>query len=281
MHRLAVLGEVRRHRSQALLAAPLALLLLVAGVVVVRTGEERQVERAGWSLLWQDEFEGDSLDWSRWSAQDVASPRNHELQYYTPNEARVGDGVLRLSSHRASFGGRAFTSGAVDTHGKFSFTYGRVEVRARSPRMGQGIWPAVWLLGAGCNPLGPPCPWPTATAAEIDIMEAVNSAATVYTNLHYGTSVGTSLSTGPTARSVTDLSERFHTYAVEWEPGGVVRWFLDDEPLDERTVPGFFDQPMFLMINTAVGGDWPGPPAAETPFPQHFDIASVRVYQRA
>jgi beta-glucanase (GH16 family) len=143
------------------LGAALAGLLVVTGIVAVGAGKERQVERAGWTLLWQDEFQEESLDWFRWNAQDVPSPRNHELQYYTPNEVRVSDGHLRLSSHRAAFGDRAFTSGAVDTYGKFSFTYGRVEVSARLPRMGQGIWPALWMLGAGCNPLGPPCPWPT------------------------------------------------------------------------------------------------------------------------
>jgi beta-glucanase (GH16 family) len=265
----------------ALVAVLAAVLVVVGGVVVVRAGKEHQVERAGWTLLWQDEFDGESLDWFRWSAQDTASPRNHELQYYTPNEVRVSGGQLHLSSRRAAYRDRAFTSGAVDTYGKFSFTYGRVEVRARLPKMGQGIWPAVWMLGAGCNPLGPPCPWPTAPATEIDILEAVNSPTTLHTNLHYGTSPGTTLSAGPTSRPVSDLSDSFHTFALEWEPGGVIRWFLDDELFDERRVPGWFDQPMYLLMNTAVGGDWPGPPASDTAFPQQFAIDSVRVYQRS
>lgn len=238
------------------------------------------MERAGWVLRWQDEFDGDGLDWFRWNAQDAPSPRNHELQYYTPNEVDVAGGRLRLSSHRTSFRDRDFTSGAVDTYGKFAFTYGRVEVRARLPRMGQGIWPAVWMLGSGCNPLGQPCPWPTGPASEIDVLEAVSSPTTLYTNLRHGTSVGTSLSTGPAARAVDDLSDDFHTFAVEWDPGAVVRWYLDDELVDERRVPGAFDQPMYLLVNTAVGGDWPGAPDATTPFPQHFDVDFVRVYQR-
>lgn len=262
------------------MVAVVGTLVVGAAVVGVRAFEEHQVERAGWVLRWSDEFDGDGLDWFRWNAQDAVSPRNHELQYYTPNEVSTVRGRLRLSSHRAGFRDRAFTSGAVDTYGKFSFTYGRVEVRARLPRMGPGIWPAVWLLGTGCHPLGPPCPWPTATAAEIDVLEAVNSPTTLHTNLHHGTVVGESLSPGPTSRAVPDLSEDFHTFAVEWEPGGVVRWFLDDGLVDQRTVPGAFDQPMYLLINTAVGGDWPGAPTAETSFPQHFDVDSVRIYQR-
>jgi beta-glucanase (GH16 family) len=281
VRRRAIQQTPARRKVLALGASLGAALMLIVGIAVVRVVEERQVERDGWTLRWQDEFDGDGLDWFSWNAQDLASPRNHELQYYTPNEVRVADGQLRLSSSRASFRDRGFTSGAVDTYGKFSFTYGRVEVRARLPRMGQGIWPAVWMLGEGCNPLGPPCPWPTGNAGEIDILEAVNSPTSYYTNLHHGTSVGTSLSTGPKAHPGIDLSERFHTFAVEWERGGVVRWFLDDELVDEQQVPGSFETPMYLLVNTAVGGDWPGPPAEETPFPQHFDIDSIRVYQRS
>lgn len=278
------MGPLRR-RTRPLprwwLAVLLAVAVAVGGLVVVRAGEEEPpVGRPGWSLRWHDEFDGDGLDRSRWNAQDAPSPRNHELQYYTPDEVAVSGGLLRLSSHRAAFRERAYTSGAVDTYGKFSFTYGRVEVRARLPEMGQGIWPAVWMLGTGCHPLGPPCPWPTASAEEIDLLEAVNSPTTLYTNLHHGTTVGQSLSTGPTARAVPDLSKRFHTYALEWEPGGVVRWYFDDELVDQRAVPGAFDQPMYLLVNTAVGGDWPGAPRPDTAFPQRFDVAYVRVYQR-
>lgn len=274
-------GSKRLGWRGRLLALVAAVALVVTGVLVVRAVEERRMQREGWVLRWQDEFDGDALDWFRWNAQDVASPRNRELQYYTPNEVRVDGGHLRLSSHPAAFRGRAFTSGAVDTHGKFTFTYGRVEVQARLPRMGQGMWPALWMLGQGCNPLGDPCPWPTATAAEIDIMEAVNSATTLYVNLHQGTDVGKSLSAGPVATSVPDLSERFHTFAVEWEPGGVVRWYVDEDQIAERQVPGWFDQPMYLVMNTAVGGEWPGSPDELTRFPKHFDIDYVRVYQRS
>jgi beta-glucanase (GH16 family) len=276
----ALLPTAGRPAARWLVVVLVGVLVTATALVVVRTIEEPDVDRAGWVLRWHDEFDADGLDWFRWNAQDVASPRNHELQYYTPNEVRTTDGRLRLSSSRAAFRDRAFTSGAVDTYGKFSFTYGRVEVRARLPRMGPGVWPAVWMLGTGCNPLGQPCPWPTGTAAEIDVLEAVNSPTTLYTNLHHGTTVGQSLSAGPTRRTVPDLSEDFHTYAVEWEQGGVVRWFLDDELVDERTVPGAFDQPMYLLMNTAVGGDWPGAPDEGTAFPQHFDVDWVRVYQR-
>jgi beta-glucanase (GH16 family) len=270
-------GSAGRRR---LVAAVLAATLLLTVAVVVGKGSAVTTYRHGWRLLLQDEFRGDRLDPGVWNAEDLPSSRNHELQYYTPDLITVGDGHLRLSSERVPRGGQPFSSAAVDTYGKFSFTYGRVEVRAQLPAMGQGIWPAVWLLGTGCNPTGSPCAWPTAGSNEIDIMEAVNLPTRTFTNLHHGTTIGTSLSTGSVEHTGVDVTAGFHTFAVEWEPGGVVRWYRDHDLLAQRTVPGSFDQPMSLIINTAVGGDWPGAPADDTPFPQHFDVDFVRVYQR-
>jgi beta-glucanase (GH16 family) len=266
-------------RPRRALVAALAVLLLLA-VALVAGREGLLTYKPGWRLVLQDEFRGDRLDDRVWNAEDLPSSRNHELQYYTPDLITVGDGHLRLSSERVPRGGQAFSSAAVDTYGKFSFTYGRVEVRAKLPTMGQGLWPAVWLLGTGCNPTGSPCAWPTAGSNEIDIMEAVNLPTRTFTNLHHGTTVGTSLSTGSVEHTGVDVTARFHTFALEWEPGGVVRWYRDDELLEQRTVPGSFDQPMSLILNTAVGGDWPGAPADDTAFPQHFDVDFVRVYQR-
>lgn len=262
-------------------AAGLVLALVVVAAVVAAQEGTLSSWRPGWTLVLQDEFGGDSLDEQIWNAEDLPSPRNHELQHYTPVLVGVGDGRLRLSSERVPRGGRPFSSGAVDTYGKFSFTYGRVEVRATLPAMGQGMWPAIWLLGTGCNPTGSPCAWPTAGSNEIDIMEGVNRPDRMFTDLHHGTSVGTSLSTGSEEHTGVDLTARPHTFAVEWEPGGVIRWYRDGDLLSARTVSGAFDTPMSLIINTAVGGDWPGPPADDTAFPQHFDIDHVRVYQRS
>jgi beta-glucanase (GH16 family) len=255
--------------------------MLVAVAVVALKERPLVTYPPGWELLLDDEFTGDRLDHRVWNAEDLPSFRNHELQYYAPDLITVRDGHLRLSSERTPRGGQPFSSAAVDTYGKFSFTYGRVEVRAKLPVMGQGIWPAVWLLGIGCNPTGSPCAWPTAGSNEIDIMEAVSSPTRTFTNLHYGTTIGTSLTSGPVEHTGVDVTAGFHTFALEWEPGGVVRWYRDDDLLAERTVPGSFDQPMSLIINTAVGGDWPGAPDDDTAFPQHFDVDFVRVYQRA
>ena len=272
----------RSRRPRRAVAALVVAVALLAGLAVV-AGQEGTLSsfRPGWTLILQDEFGDERLDDQVWNVEDLPSPRNHELQYYTPDLVTVGDGHLRLTSERLGRGGRPFSSGAVDTYGKFSFTYGRVEVRAQLPAMGQGLWPAIWLLGTGCNPTGSPCAWPTAGSNEIDLMEGVNLPNRMFTNLHHGTSVGTSLSTGSQEHTGVDLTARPHTFAVEWEPGGVVRWYRDGDLLSTRTVSGAFDSPMSLIINTAVGGDWPGPPAQDTRFPQHFDVEFVRVYQRS
>ena len=276
MRRSARLGS-RSPRTVLLLALALVLVGTLAVLVVDGRGS---VTRQGWNLVWDEEFDASVLDAGHWNAQDLASPRNSELQYYTPANVHLVDSYLELTTRREPLQGRDFTSAAVDTHGKFSFTYGRVEIRARLPAMGQGVWPALWMLGNGCDPVGGACPWPTAGANEIDIMEAVNTPSSLYNDLHFGTTEGQSQSPGRCEHHGVDLSAHFHTFAVEWEPGGVVRWYLDDDLICERSAPGFFDQPMYLFLNTAVGGVLPGPPAADTVFPQHFLIDSVRVYQR-
>ena len=247
---------------------------------MVRVQQEHSGYRPGWTLVLEDDFDGDLLDAAVWTAHDLPSPRNNELQYYSPRNVDLADGRLRLSSRREAASGRDFTSGAVDTYEKIAVTHGRVEVTARLPAMGQGVWPALWLLETGCAPRGGHCPWPTRGASEIDIMEAVGSASTMYTNLHHGDVPGTSWSPGPGVHEGLELSARMHTFAVEWGPGGSVRWFLDGDQLAERSAPGYFERPMYLIMNTAIGGDWPGPPDAWTPFPQTFEIDRVRVYRR-
>ena len=266
--------------ERSVLVVGLVISVALVSTLLVKLVDEDPPGRPGWNLVWHDEFNDDTLNPQYWNAQDAPSPRNDELQYYTPNQIAVQRGHLRLTSDREAYRDRLFTSAAVDTYEKFAFTYGRIEVRARLPRMGPGIWPALWLLGAGCHPVDGPCPWPTAGASEIDIMEAVNVPTTVYGDLHYGNTVGTSWSPGRVEWPTQDLSNSFHIFTVEWERGGVVRWYVDDALIGERLAPGYFDTPMYLIMNTAVGGTLPGSPIAETKFPQHFDIDFVRVYQR-
>lgn len=257
----------------------LAAVLVAALVVVVACGGSGSpTSGSGWHLIWSDGFSGTSLS-GRWNAERVASPRNHELEYYVPQNASVGDGDLTLTSQRQSYQGFGYTSAAVDTYRKFSFTYGKVVIRAKLPQMGQGIWPALWMLGTGCNPVGQPCPWPTRTADEIDLIEAVNSPSKIFMTPHYGPYVGDDIGPGSCTYNGTDLSSSFHTYTVLWAPGGHLTWYIDGQVRCQRTATGYFRGPMYLIMNTAIGGSFPGSPASSTAFPQQFKIDSVRVYQ--
>lgn len=255
-----------------------AVLVLLAGTMQADAAV-RTSPHSAWNEVWGDEFGGHRLNPKKWNAEYIASPRNNELEYYIPRNAIVHDGHLSLISKHESYQGQDYTSAAVDTYQKFSFTYGKVVIRAKLPRMGQGIWPALWMLGSGCNPVGSPCPWPGPGANEIDNLEAINTPDTMYTTPHYGSEPGTDQSTGGCSFSGVDLSAGYHIFTMTWQPGGVLDWYLDGVQVCHREAPGFFTDPMYLILNTAIGGSWPGNPDATTPFPQSFDIDYVRVYQ--
>lgn len=264
-----------RRRHWLLVAIAVAALLAVPGPAhAARAGGP------GWHMIWSDGFGGTSLNSANWSAENIASPRNNELEYYVPANVSTGGGSLSLISRHESYGGLDYTSAAVDTYQKFSFTYGKVVIRARLPQMGPGVWPALWMLGTGCNPVGQPCPWPADGANEIDILEAVNTPSTMYMTPHYGPQPGQDAGPGGCTYSGTDFSAGYHTFSVVWQPGGRIQWFVDGQSRCQRTAPGYFTGPMYLIMNTAIGGNWPGPPDASTPFPQRFQIDYVRVYQQ-
>lgn len=218
-----------------------------------------------WHMVWNDEFDGNSVDQTKWHIEDAALIKNNELQYYTPQNVYVHDGVLTLKSEKKRMGDRDYCSGLVETKGKFSFQYGRVEVRAKLPGT-QGLWPAHWLLPANAA-------WPP----EIDIMELVGrNPHVIHMTNHYGIyprnrwEGGTY--TGP------DYTKDFHTFAVEWGPDAI-RWHIDGVQRFSATA-NIPQEHFFIILNTAVGGNMPGNPDATTVFPQYHDIDYVRVYVR-
>ena len=224
-------------------------------------------ERPGWRLVWHDEFDGPTLDAGKWRVEHAALVKNQELQFYTEDEVYLEDGCLVLRSRERDLGGRAYTSGLVDTQDRFAQVFGRFEVRAQLPK-GQGIWPAHWMLPED-HPAWPP---------ELDIMESLgHEPDTVHCTQHWGTwpnnaSRGTHL-------KADDFSAGFHTFALEWSPDRL-DWFVDDRLAFTSTgeVPQI---PFYLILNTAVGGQWPGNPDDTTVFPQMHRIDHVRVYERA
>jgi len=223
-------------------------------------------------IFWNDEFNGDTLDTTKWTALDQPSPRNHELEYYTPEDVYVQGGNLVLRSQKRSYKGLSYTSGLVNSTGKFSTTYGRWEVRAKIP-YGKGLWPAHWLMGEkNC--------WPT--NGETDIMENLGQdTETIYGTYHWSTTCNKDGSSGGEYKAKVDLSKDFHIYAVEWEPN-TIRMYVDTtlyhvaNSSSTITVPNW---PQYWILNTAIGGSWPVPPDNSTVWPQYHYIDYVRVYK--
>lgn len=248
------------------------------------------IKPEAWNIVWKDEFEGSSIDSSKWNfIQGGGGYGNSELQNYTnrAENARIEDGNLVIEAHKENYQGNAYTSAKLTTEGKGDWTYGKFEIRAKMPQ-GQGIWPALWMMPSDENLYSG---WPT--SGEIDIMELLgHEPSKVYGTLHYGSPHGQtqgsySLSDGAT------FADDFHTFAVEWEPGefryyvdGVLYAKLHDwaskNPQEggEYTYPAPFDRDFFLQMNLAVGGTWPGNPDSSTVFPQQMLVDYVRVYER-
>ncbi|MGP4113480.1 family 16 glycosylhydrolase [Streptomyces sp. 4N509B] len=249
-------------------------------------------------LVWSDEFDGAAgagPDPARWSA-DPGNGRNNELQMYTAsgNAFLDGSGNLVIESRREVTPGSTcpvdplsgsttcqYTSGRINTYGKFDFTYGRVEARIRVATT-RGMWPAFWMLGSDFFSEGRPWPY----TGEIDIMEHVgHEPNTVHSTLHAPAYFGAG-GHGDSYELPAPAGNDFHVYAVEWDSRGMV-FTVDDQVVHrvdraelERTVgPWVFDHDFFIILNTAVGGDWPGPPDGSSVFPQRMLVDYVRVYQ--
>lgn len=234
-----------------------------------------------WKLVWNDEFDGDNVDPSRWVFDQGGSGwGNNELQFYTdrPENARVADGMLVIEARREDRLGRDYTSARLKTQSLHAWTYGRIEARMKLPT-GQGIWSAFWMLGEDIVT----AKWPA--SGEIDIMENIGAPHKVYATIHgpgYSGGDGIGASYNLPNGTVTD---DFHVYAVEWGTDQI-RWFVDDVQFASATpddLPGgkewVFDHPFFLLLNVAVGGNWPGNPDDTTTFPQTMQVDYVRVYQ--
>jgi beta-glucanase (GH16 family) len=242
--------------------------------------------RPGWNLTWSDEFDGAAgapVDGAKWGFDTGASGwGNGELEDYTnrtDNVRQDGAGHLEIVARAEAFEGASYTSGRINTGGRFSQAYGRFEARIRLPQ-GKGIWPAFWTLGDNIGQAG----WPG--CGELDIMEAVGDFSVNHGSAHGPGYSGGAALTGTYQLPSGSLADDFHTYAIEWEPD-VVRWYVDDVLYETRTpadVPAggtwVYDHPFFVILNVAVGGGWPGPPDGTTQFPQTMAIDYVRVYSR-
>ena len=263
------------------------------------TGIDGASALPGWILTWSDEFDGQdgsAVDPTKW-VHDVGGSGwgNQELEYYTngTQNAVVMGGNLVItattagaSSYNCSYpssGPCQYTSARLLTQNKFSQQYGRIEARIQIPK-GQGLWPAFWMLGADINTSG----WPT--CGEIDIMENIGKEpSTNNGSLHMpaaGTSNDDDLTGTYTLPGNAKLGDNFHTYAIEWS-AAAIKFYVDDNLYETQTPSTAtgrtwkFDHPFFMLLNVAVGGQWPGAPDSTTTFPQTMKVDWVRVYEPA
>lgn len=228
-------------------------------------------------LRWSDEFDGTGAPDSRFWSHDIGTGEwgwgNNESQYYTdrPDNVYMSDGTLKIRLLKEDYEGSAYTSARIKTQGKFSFTYGKVEIRAKLPE-GRGTWPAGWMLGSNFATVG----WPE--SGEIDILEHVgNQLHTIHGTLHfpgnYGGNAVTKTTTLPTA--TTD----FHVYGMEWD-AREIKFSIDGNVFhtfaNSSSTP--FHADFFLILNLAMGGNFGGAvdPAIEEAV---YEIDYVRVYQ--
>ena len=280
-------------RTPTTALSPTATSVPVATSTPVPSATATQPAR---TLLFADEFDGASLDgnkWSTcywWSAPDNGCTigSNAELEWYQPSGALVSDGTLKLRAERrtvvAQPSGKTYdyTSGMVTTGGiehvrapQFAFTYGYAEARVKVPA-GRGLWPAFWLLPKDGLPNSSPDSRP-----EIDVVEIIgDKPAEANFNFHYRTASG---ATGDRGSEWVgpDFSAGWHTFAIDWHPGAIV-WYVDGVErwrfADAANVPA---EPMYLLLNLAVGGTWPGSPDASTAFPADYQVDYVRVWDSA
>ncbi|MEU5714693.1 lectin [Streptomyces sp. NPDC020403] len=242
------------------------------------------------AVTFSDEFDGpagSAVDGGKWQTETGDNVNNHERQYYTAgnsNAALDGQGHLVVTARKENpgnyqcwYGRCEYTSARLNTAGRFTTTYGRVEARMKIPR-GQGMWPAFWMLGDDIGQVG----WPS--SGEIDVMENVGfEPSTVHGTLHGpGYSGSGGIGAGYTLPGGQAFADAFHTFAVDWSPNSIT-WSVDGTVYQRRTPADLggkqwvFDKPFFVILNLAVGGYWPGDPDASTAFPQQLLVDYVRV----
>jgi beta-glucanase (GH16 family) len=288
----------------------------LTGCQLMGTQSEQAAVGDNWQLVWNDEFSTTEIDTTKWSWEtNCWGGGNNEQQCYTDRAGNsfIRDGKLVIKAQPEEFTGPAeplpvdydgspvatntlpYTSARLRTIQKGDWKYGRIEVRAKIPG-GQGIWPAIWML---------PTDWVYggwAASGEIDIMEAVNlsddNAKEIHGTLHYGKEWPANASSGTGYEFIdTDPTLEFHTYAIEWA-AGEIRWYVDEVHYATQRESGWysqavnedgelynvggaapFDQRFHLLLNVAVGGNWPGNPDDTTVFPSEMEVDFVRVFE--
>jgi len=226
----------------------------------------REKPVCSWQLKFNDDFDATTLDTTKWSTV-YPSGNGGEQQYYGPKAISLYNSKMSITATKAPANGYPYTSGIVITRGKFAQEYGRFEIRAKLPA-GQGYWPAFWLL-----PVKPHFP------VEIDMMEMLGNKPTViYMSNHYRNADRTVHSLTKPSTIAVDFSKAYHTFEVIWNSTSIT-WYVDGV-LQLKTTQYIPHEPMFMLINLAVGGHWPGNPDSTTEFPGVMQVEYARAYKR-
>ncbi len=231
------------------------------------------------SLVWSDEFNGTELNEKDWSFElgdgcpALCGWGNKERQIYTKRNHRLENGMLFIQARKEN---DRYTSMRISSKGKKEFQYGRFEIRAKLA-VGEGVWPAFWLLGSNIDEVG----WPL--SGEIDVLEYVGRAPQeIFTTLHTQDKNGDFANTKTT--HIPKIEEGFHVYAAEWDAESIT-FFIDGvnvytfAPKEKTAAIWPFDQPFYLLLNLAIGGHFGGPEVDDAIFPQEFIVDYIRVYQ--
>ena len=235
----------------------------------------------GWKLIWNDEFNGKSIDSGKWSPCERGKSDWNDTMTRDPRCFKIGGGTLRLiglANDDPAKDPSTFLTGGVTSKGKFSFTHGRVLVRARF-KSARGAWPAIWMLGEKGG-------WPH--NGEIDLMEHLNYDDKVYQTIHshYANHIDKSQKNPPKGTTAPISRDDFNTYGADWDAEKIVFTVNGKATLTYPRVPDKgtdqwpFDQPFYLILSMQIGGGWVGKPDPKD-YPAHMEIDWVRVYQKA
>lgn len=248
---------------------------------IPETGYTSPLSYPGYTLVWQDEFDGSDLS-SNW-VHEIGNGSwgwgNNELQYYLAENTEVSDGLLKITAKEQAIEGFEYTSSRIKTQGLQSFSKGRIDIRAALP-YGKGIWPALWMLGESFSSVG----WPA--CGEIDIMELVGGEGyndrTVHGTIHWSNFGDHAYFGDSYTLADQKFAEEFHVFSIIWDDNSI-KWYCDDVLYVEADITpeelSEFQGEFFFIFNVAVGGNWPGSPDASTVFPQTMAVDYVRVFQ--
>lgn len=243
-------------------------------IILFASCKQKAVFTGDYKLIWSDEFNAGKVDTTNWNFETGSHGwGNNEQQYYQKENAIISKGNLVITAKQETNGTNNYTSSRMTTKGKREFLYGKIEARIKIP-LSQGVWPAFWMLGANIDAVG----WPA--CGEIDIMEHVNTDSLLYGTLHWDNNGH--VQNGDT---ITYMPAEYHVYAIEWDTS-FIRWYVDEKKYHEVTIKeGInnttgFHKPFFILLNVAIGGNWPGQVIDNKKLPAQMFVDYVRVYSK-